>query len=213
MQQKTLPKLLWPITVCLVLFWVAYMLISAYSTAQSSGLLVISSSDQKAAITVGETDHEAIIVGQGAAKVRLKPGTYQIVAGDGTKRGAALATLSKNKITHVNVTVATPVMKPTIGNVDFEGTGTFLDQGLTSGQVSSLEQLLFNYDMGVQKVVINTSSIQSGQSADGNFTMSFNLQLDSESYQANIEYGVADNVLLTLNNSSGSTVFTGGGLE
>jgi len=68
------------IVVALVLIFCIFELGWAFYNAQTTGLIHITSSSAGTIITVSQQDHEVANVGTGKATIRLRAGTYQIIA-------------------------------------------------------------------------------------------------------------------------------------
>ncbi|HEX4662178.1 MAG TPA: hypothetical protein VH144_01030 [Candidatus Saccharimonadales bacterium] len=88
---------------------VAYIIISAIITQQSTGILELTASSNKASLEVQKNDEGTIQnIGTGTASVRLSPGVYRLTATDNDAQTLATATVSVQQTTSVHLALKTP---------------------------------------------------------------------------------------------------------
>jgi hypothetical protein len=104
--------------------------------------------------------------------------------------------------------------KPSKSNISFSGTDALVSNGLSIGQVNSLEQDLFDYKPVAKKIVIDTSSVEPGArnpDVASPFTLNFSLTIDGLAFSAAAIYTNLTNLELVINNpQSNSQLYDSG---
>jgi hypothetical protein len=90
-----------------IVLYCVYLVIAAIITSQSTGLLEVSSSDPQAGLTVSQANRQAIAIGTGKAKVRLKPGIYQVSASNNGYQTAVTVHLYEKRTTTSSLSLIT----------------------------------------------------------------------------------------------------------
>lgn len=88
----------------LVIIAVLYILGSAYRTSSTTGLVVVKTSDNKATVSVDQAGHRIINLGVGSQRIRLQPGSYEILVSNG--RNQVIKTISIQKKTTYSLTLS-----------------------------------------------------------------------------------------------------------
>lgn len=101
------------ILIFLAIIFASFEVFTAVSTRQNTGLLTINSADLKATITLKQAGFPSINVGQGKAKVWLKPGTYTVLASDRPAQAAANVQIKAGKSHLVQLNPASAQTQPT----------------------------------------------------------------------------------------------------
>jgi hypothetical protein len=187
--------------VCIL--WCVWIVISAIIDSQTTGILYVSSSNSQASLIVSQNDRQALLVGIGVAKVRLKPGSYQVSASIAGKQANSTVEVYKKHTTTSHLNPSRLVKLPSVTTINFEGTGALINNGLTTQQVSNLEQEFFEFKHSAQTVSINTSSVEPGPhnpNIDISFTLNFTVSIDSITYRAAATYTNLETVQLSLYN-------------
>lgn len=86
----------------LVVIIIVYMLASAIYISSSTGLLLISPSDKNATISVDQSGHRIANLGSGSQRIRLVPGSYDVIASSG--KNQIIKTISVQKKQTYNLT-------------------------------------------------------------------------------------------------------------
>jgi hypothetical protein len=200
----------------IVVIFCAYLIVSAIITAETTGLLKVSGT-QKATISITKTGSQAKIVGKpGKAKIRLKPGTYQVVASGSNGQGAARQiSIQKKKSTTLSLTLANSPKLPSVSSVSFFGMSALTDIGITTDQMNALKFDFFRFKTSANAVSVNTKSIQTLPYILGNPSVStFTVTVDSQTYNAKISFADLFTVQLVLSNpKTGQQVFDSSNLS
>lgn len=184
----------------------------AIKTIHTTGLLILSSTDSSAVFSVSRDGSGAQVVGTGSARIRLKPGTYLVAANNTNKSATKVVTITTGQTSSVNLTPSSQTPLSSLSNISFNGFDYLLSNGLTSDQVTNLEQLFFSYKQTAKEVTIDQASVEPGphNPNDSNFTMNFTGSIDSTLYRATITYSGLDAVSLKLTNPQTNTTFFSG---
>lgn len=189
----------------------AYLLVSAVLIRQTTGVLQVKSGDSRALLSVTATSRQAQIIGTGSARVRLAPGTYQVSANHDGKQDTALVKITKKSVTSVTVNPIKSPKLPSVGDISFLGTNALINSGLTSGQVQTLKREFFQFAPAAETVIIQAATISPGprdlSNASSDFTMTFSVDIGSQTYKARIAYGFSDDISLVLSSADGHQVF------
>jgi len=186
-----------------------WIVLSAIITSQTTGMLYIKSSDPKAGLIISQAGRQAVAVGTGSAKIRLRPGSYQISALDSGKQANATEEVYKKHTTTSYLNPARLVELPSVDTISFKGTGALINVGLTTEQLSDLEQDFFQYKPSAHTININTASVEPGPynpSVSTTFTVNFNVSIDSKLYKATIGYSGFSAIQLNLYNPQSNAV-------
>jgi hypothetical protein len=178
-----------------------WIVVATIITSQNTGILQIRSANPKAGLIISQNNRQALLVGTGTARVRLKPGSYQISATYGGKQANGVATVYKDRTTGSYLGVLQPVRLPSVATINFEGTGSLINDGLTIEQVNNLEQEFFQYKPRAQTV--NISSVEPAPhnpNVDTSFSLNFTVSIDSTTYNATVTYTDLETVQLHLYN-------------
>ncbi|MEI9913492.1 MAG: hypothetical protein WDN66_00535 [Candidatus Saccharibacteria bacterium] len=158
------------ILITLVVIAIAvYMVVSALSIKNSTGVLDINSSDPSATIAISANNSQSQYLGLNSVSVRLKPGAYLISAVDQSNTVTSAVTVSKGQTTTKNLNInevkktnsknnsllsklpfTGPVSEYTINyNLNYNGKGQFTPViiiGSTSPQAKQAALSWFQYD-------------------------------------------------------------------
>jgi hypothetical protein len=200
----------------LVIAFGVFQIVPALNIYRRTGLLIVDADSDTAQISVTQENHQATVIGTGNARVRLAPGTYQILATDSGTRASAVVTVSKEHTTHssLNLSAGAASNAPvrTVSDVNFEGTDALINTGLATSQLSEVEQYFFQYKPTANTVAINTDTVAPGPHDPNKvspFTINFTVAIDSVSYKATISYTDINNADLQLFNlQTGKQVFS-----
>ena len=209
-----MPKRIFSIVLLISTAFLAYMVSYSLYISQVTGRLYVTSS-KNALITISQDNHQAKIIGVSGAKIVLKPGNYQLSAVYGTKQKFMTVSIkAKHRVNTVLIPVS-PVSLPSPQNIQFLGTDSLLNNGLTSAQLSDLRQAVFDFKQSAGTVNIDSSTVQSGPHSLGeDFTLNFNVAIDGISYKASIDYSSPDALTLYLyDRANNSLVFNSGSIS
>lgn len=183
----------------LVLFGI-YQIVSAAIAAQNTGVLSVTASKPGAVISVSRANKQAAIIGTGSARVRLAPGTYQLVAVNAGSRTASLVKITEKHSSRISLDLNKTSTLRSVASINFEGTDALVNNGLTATQVGELEQYFFQLKPSANKVVIDTASVQIGPHDlnTSTFTLNFNVAVDSSAYKSTVSYADPNAVRLQL---------------
>jgi hypothetical protein len=195
------------LVIFLVLVGSVYSCISAVRVAHNSGVIRIKSSSTNAALIITQPNHEAVIIGHGSASVRLQPGTYQLSAAASNKHDSTVVRVSRGSSASIKLDPK-PILS--VYAVNFEGTDSLINSGLTTTQLGLLKQDFFSYKPSVQTVTINTASVTPGphdpHGADPSFSINFKLTIDKKPYNAIAEYTNLSTIGLRLYDSKNNSL-------
>ena len=190
----------------------AYHVINAVRIAGTTGLLVVKTSDIKATITVTAQNTQAVKIGVGPSKARLKAGNYQVAASDDGKIFSTGVSISLKQITTIKLEPADEVLLPALSNMKFGGLNGLISFGLTTQQVTNLENAVFLFKPTALVVNVNDSTLynppRDPNTADG-FEIDFSLTIDKTTYKAQLFYNDLTHVTLQLD-LNGASVYNSG---
>jgi len=195
-----------PFVFLVVIIICAYLVISAIITVETTGVLKVSAT-QKATISVSQTNTQAeIIGGPGNAQVRLKPGTYQVVATASNGQVAArVVSVEKKQSTAINLTLVTSPKLPSVNSVSFFGMSALTNLGISSAQLDTLKVDFFHFKPSAGAVSVDTQSAQTLPHNLGDpFVVTFNVTVDSQTYNTKVTYEDLQNIQLQLYNPQNS---------
>ncbi len=92
----------------LVVIFSAYEIFSAVLASQTTGTLKVDVLTPSATITLRQTGHQSANIGVGHAKIRLRPGSYQLIATSGKLQTVKTVEISKNQTTVETIQLLTP---------------------------------------------------------------------------------------------------------
>ena len=199
----------------LLIAYLVFAVLQAVTIRRTTGILEVKTSSNASAITISATNTQAALLGTGSANVRVKPGSYFIMAQANGLQASQTITVSLHQKTSVtlHLTTITPSL-PSPTKITFMNTDSLLNNGLSSSQVTNLKQLFFTYAPSAKVISINLPSIQPGardpNSATPWFSLTFTGSIDESPYNASVEYSGLDTTKLTLTNpTSGAVLFSG----
>ena len=104
----------------------------------------------------------------------------------------------------------TSALLPSPESIQFSGTSTLINDGLTTNQISDFKTAVFYFKSSAQTVSIDESSVTSEPHTLGaDFMLEFKVKIDSTSYRAVISYSDLSTINLNLYNlNSNSRVFS-----
>ncbi len=214
-RNKRLLSVFIPVVYLLLVGLLVLSILQALNARRTTGILDIKTSDSTSAITISATNTQAALLGTGSAKVRLKPGSYFVMAQAKGLQATQTVTISLHQTTKITLqlTNITPAL-PSPASITFVNTAALLNNGLSSSQVTNLKQLFFTYAPSAKIISINVPSIQPGardpNSATVWFSLTFTGSIDESPYNATVEYSGLDTTKLTLTNpTNGSVLFSG----
>jgi len=185
----------------------------AYRVVQGTGLLTITTSDLHATITISGNKTTAAIIGTGNTKVRLKPGSYLIVAGNQGMQASQVVTVSKGNKADIKLQLVQPAVIPSPDTVSYDNVQTLLDYGLNPAQVANVKQVFFQYKTSTKTISIDSSSVkQEPHNPAGNdpFKLDFNATLDGTTVKAVVVYSSFDDIQMQIYDpSSGALLYSG----
>lgn len=199
-----LKLILWFIFTVLVLYGL-YQIGSGLVVSQTTGTLLVKTSKDAATISVSQDNKDAAIIGMGNAKVRLTPGTYLVVASGGGLRDSSIVKVSKKQTTKTTLDFKSSPLVKSPANTNYQNISVLVDNGgLTTLQISQLEQYFFKYNSSAHTVSIDPNSVESGPrnpNTSTSFTLNFNVTIDSKPYKATASYSNLSSIRLYLYNS------------
>ncbi len=196
--------------------WLTFIILSALHTVHSTGVLSVTASEPSAVITISQLNHNAVAIGTGSAKVRLKPGDYLL--------GANGAGLSATKTVHVDlqktVTSSLNLAKggnklPSVESVGFINMDVLVNSGITNSQASDIKTQFFTYKPSSKLINIDADSVEPGAHNPDSydpFTLNFTGTIDSTPFSATAAYTGYDDAQLTIYDQNGTRVYLGPGL-
>jgi hypothetical protein len=203
--------------ICIALLaWLAIIIASTMRTINSTGTLSITASEPSAVITVSQLNHNAVPIGTGDAKVRLKPGDY-LLASNGAGLSATQTvhvTLKKNVSAYLNLAKGGKKL-PSVESVGFINMDVLVNDGLTTSQANDVKTQFFTYKTSSQVVNIDADSVQPGAHNPDSydpFTLNFTGTIDSTPFRATVAYTGYDNAQLTIYDQTGTRAYIGPGL-
>lgn len=81
----------------------AYLIATAIHTRQTTGLLVVKSSENNATITLSQPNRKMLNIGTGNARIHLPPGSYQLLASSGKTQVTKTIQIDKKQLLAVNL--------------------------------------------------------------------------------------------------------------
>lgn len=198
-----------PLLVVIVVILCSYLVVSAIITAETTGVLKVSST-QKANIIVGRDNGQARIIGNSDhAGVRLKPGKYWVEAATNNGQVAVrTVSIDKKKSAAVSLAPANSSRLPSINDISFNMSG-LLSHGVSSDQINVLEYDFFHFKPTAGSVTVNTQSVRTLPHNLGDpFVLTFSVMVDSKAYNAKVSYEDPQNIRLQLYDAgSGKLVY------
>jgi hypothetical protein len=180
-----------------------YAMGKAIWISQTTGALQVTTGESRATINLTQEGHQAVLIGAGHAKVRLKPGSYQVVARAGANQAASTVSVQKRQVIKTNLVLQKGPQLPSVDDINFSGMVSLTDAGITSSQIKVLELEFFEYKTSAGIVSIDSQSIYPHAHNPNtyiSFTTDFNATIDSKLYNARINYTGLDDIHLTLYN-------------
>jgi len=194
------------------LAYVIYLFVAAILARGSTGILVISSTDSKATLSVSQMDKAAKIIGVGKAKARLKPGLYEVAAASNGNQAFQAVSVTAKTSSSITLNPVKATLLPSISNISFSGMNALVNHGLTHDQIKDLEHAFFKFKPSASAVNIDSNSIFPGP-IDPNtagFNTRFSVDIDSINYSATIKYIGLSDLELMLFNAAGNQIFDSG---
>jgi hypothetical protein len=186
---------------------------NAYNTMQTTGIVTINTSDKLSTITLSADKTTAAVIGTGSASVRLKPGSYLLVAGHAGQSASQVITVTAKQSQTIKLALTQPDAIPTPDTISYDNLDTLVDFGLTQAQTENAKQLFFEYKKSAKQININSDSVkQEPHDPHGNedFKLDFTGTIDGTQFSAVITYGAYDDIQMTLTDpSSGAQLFSG----
>jgi len=150
-----------------------YIMISAVSVVSSTGILKLSSSSPGAALTISQSNSQAVLIGFGTAQVRLKPGSYRISASVNGYQSVSLAQVRKSETTKIVLTLVNSTNTPPSSNLyglNIQNTNTLSDL-LLSEQFDAVLQETSSYvinhvNSNAQSVSVTKTTVNQDGSID-----------------------------------------------
>jgi hypothetical protein len=186
---------------------VIYSIITFFTT----GTLVIHAANNKAGIVVTAMGKGAVYAGEGSAKVRLKPGNYQISAIENGEQSNAIAQVYDRHTTNSRLGLVRSFQLPTAQNIDFKNSSSLINAGLTSEQISDLQEYFFQFNHTTKTVDVISESVQLAPynpNVDTSFSINFDVSINNVAYKATVTYtNLTDIQLYLYNDQTNSLVF------
>lgn len=195
--------------------WLGYTIYTNIQLLKTTGRVEVTSSDTGSIISISGVHTQAMIIGSGAANIRIKPGTYQLVAKHSGQTAASIITVNLHQTIQTKLVLGQAPHLASPYTVTFNGIDTLIDKGLSTTQVTNLKQLFFNYKKTVKTVSIETDTIGhtpydlSGNNP--NFTLTFVCKIDGQIDKCAVTYADLVNVQLVIQDSiTGAQLFNAG---
>jgi hypothetical protein len=192
-----------PFIFLVAILFCAYLIVSAIITVETTGVLKVSGG-QRATISVSRVNSQAKIVGKpGNAHIRLKPGTYQVVATASNGQVAARqVSIKKKRSAELTLNPTVSPKLPSVKSISFFGMSALTDKGVSSTQMNTLKLDFFYFKTSAGSVSVNTQSVQTLPHNLGDpFVNTFSVAVDSQTYNAKISYTDNQNIQLQLYDS------------
>lgn len=196
------------IAICLIVLWGIYQVVSGFVAVQNTGILTVNASKPDAVISISQANGGAVIIGTGTARVRLYPGTYQLVAMDAGSRTAVITKISKQHSSHVSLDLNKTSIIRSAASINFQNMSALINNGLTTTQVGQLEQYFFRFKPSTNRVAVDASSVRAGTHnlETSTFTLYCDVSIDSKAYKATLTYADSNNIRMYLYNSSDNSL-------
>jgi hypothetical protein len=204
---------LYKVVVVLLILVSTWVIVDSILTSETSGILSVKSSDTKANLIISQPGRQAKIIGSGEVKVRLKAGTYDLLALDSGKQASATVNVQKKQTTLINLGALQSITLPIVSDVSFQGFNNFTNYGMQYSQLQSLELAIFSYSKLAKTIAVDPSSISlAPYNSDSTSTLSnltFSVSVDGTPLNANLTYDNLSNYLsLVLDNQNNVQVFS-----
>ena len=188
---NNIKKMVAPIVVAIIALGLVYGVVHAVTIARSTGTLQVHMADSKAVLNISQPNHQARRIGVGNSRVRLQPGNYLLTANDNGITVTKVVTIHKQQIT--TEVLDLPQSRPrTKSDINFSGIDVLLKYGVTTAQLSNLEQAYFQFASSAHTVAIDTASVgivpHDRNSASTTNTINFTVSIDKTSYKARFDY-------------------------
>jgi hypothetical protein len=203
-------KLIW-LVIIFVILGSMYIVATAYLDRINTGVLDIVASKDAALISVSSTGSQASVLGTGSASVRLKPGTYRVVATTTDREAIKIVKVCKQQRSSLRLLLEPSARVPSVDNIEFEGLNSLVDAGLSVSQVNYVHDGLGAFAPSAKKISIISSSVQPGphdpNSSDPNFSLNFTVVVDGKNYRASAYYTDLENIHLVVSSSDGALLY------
>lgn len=199
------------VLVALVVLVAAVCLFSLLKTIiiiKTTGLVRVDASIAQATISVSQDRHEAKVVGTGTAKIRLKPGLYQIRGYVGHDSATKTIKVNKGDTAKVSLELGQVPRVRSVDDVDFNGISRLTNSGLSEEQTTELQLAFFRFNTAAEVVAIDGDSYSPGARDSARsigFTATFSVTMDSKPYKANISWTNSHAINLRLNDAQANT--------
>lgn len=191
------------ITICVLVIFGIYEIVSAFIAASNTGTLVVDASRSSAIISISQANKQAKIIGTGSTHIRLAPGTYQLVATNNGSRTAVITKVSEKHSSHISLNLSKTAVLPSPASINFQNLYFLISYGLTQEQLSNLQIKIFQFRPHAHTVAIDASSIKTGlhnPNSEDPFTINFNVTVDAVPYKATVNYTGLNDLRLYLYN-------------
>lgn len=200
------------ILICILGSFIIYSIVTAVLLKQRTAAVAITSSDPSAVLTISQTNTEAAQVGIGESTIRLKPGSYYVLAytaGKSTGKTVEVKGSQENTV-YLDLEEGNEGIK-TAQSLTYIGFDKLLDNGLSTQQVNNTKQLFYESNKSAMSVTINTTSVTPSprDPTNINFSLTFTGLVDGTVYKAKLVYSGLDFVKLTLQEPNGKTTYVG----
>jgi hypothetical protein len=179
-------RILFLISLAVIIFCV-YIVVSAIITVETTGVLRVNTSPT-ATITISQTNTQTKIIGEpGKAQVRLKPGSYQIVAVTNGKQATKIVSVKKKETTEASLKLSAAPKLPTPNDITFFGTDFLTDRGLTDNQMDTLHLDFFQFKPSASTISIDPQTIKvapRSYNSTAPFVYDFSVAIDRTTYNA-----------------------------
>lgn len=197
---------------CLAIAGCVWLVASAIITSQTTGVVYASSVDTHASLVVSQDQHQAVFVGTGSARVRLRPGFYQLAVSDsGRQSSMSFRVYAKRKVS-VHIGPPQSVRIPSVDGINFVNIDSLLDYGMPSSALDDIKLAFFHFDKNASHISVDSGTIQAAHHDPNNTStlasISFRVRIDSKQYVATANYDLlAGNGQLLLYSLSGNVLF------
>lgn len=156
-----------------VIVFDAYTILSAIHTSRTTGVLEITSSNPRAAITVSQNNTQAVAIGLGKAKARLRPGSYRVSGAINRYQSVATVRVYKDQISKITLkltSASNPSSSSSLYGISITNTSE-LNNLLLPDQLSYVLQATGNYIINhinatTQSAVITNTTLNQDGSID-----------------------------------------------
>ena len=197
-----------------VLIYTAIVLTCLYTIGKTviitnaTGILDIKSANSQTVLSINQANRQAKIIGTGKVAVRLKPGSYQILASYGGNSAYKTVQIHKKHTSRISLNPTSSPL-PAAGNTEFRYLDTLINSGVTSTQIDALKQIFSQFKPSARTISLDSDSVSPGPhnpDTSTEFTINFTVAVDSTTYNTTVSYADLDNIRLYLYDPSNNSL-------